>query len=42
VIRKSLVKQAMSEDLKPSGDVTTRLIQTIKKLKLKLFQIKTV
>jgi len=29
VLRKNLVKQAMSEDLKPSGDITTKLIKNI-------------
>tara|TARA_Y100000590_G_scaffold388288_1_gene462548 strand:+ start:356 stop:1171 length:816 start_codon:yes stop_codon:yes gene_type:complete len=36
VITKNLVKQAMSEDLKPSGDVTTRLIKNNKKIKAKI------
>jgi len=42
VISKNLVKQAMSEDLRPSGDITTKLIKNKKKLKRKLFQIKAV
>jgi len=36
VINKKLVKQAMSEDLKPSGDVTTKLIKNNKKIKAKI------
>jgi nicotinate-nucleotide pyrophosphorylase (carboxylating) len=36
VISKNLVKQAMSEDLKPSGDVTTKLIKNNKKIKAKI------
>jgi len=36
VITKNLVKQAMSEDLKPSGDITTRLIKNNKKIKVKI------
>jgi len=41
VIRKNLVKQAMSEDLKPSGDITTRLIKNDKKIKAKIVSINT-
>ena len=33
---KKIVKQAMSEDLRPSGDVTTRLIKNNKKIKAKI------
>jgi len=36
VIIKKLVKQAMSEDLKPSGDITTNLIKNNKKIKAKI------
>jgi nicotinate-nucleotide pyrophosphorylase (carboxylating) len=36
VISKNLVKQAMSEDLKPSGDITTALIKNNKKIKAKI------
>jgi len=36
VITKNLVKQAMSEDLRPSGDITTRLIKNNKKIKVKI------
>jgi len=36
VISKNLVKQAMLEDLKPSGDITTKLIQNNKKIKAKI------
>jgi len=36
VISKNLVKQAMSEDLKPSGDITTKLIKNNKKIKAKI------
>jgi len=36
VIIKKLVKQAMSEDLKPSGDVTTQLIKNNNKIKAKI------
>ena len=39
---KNIVKQAMSEDLRPSGDVTSNLIKIKKKLKQKLLQTKTV
>jgi len=35
VINKNLVRQAMSEDLKPSGDITTKLIKNNKKIKAK-------
>jgi len=31
-----IVKQAMSEDLKPSGDITTNLIKNNKKIKAKI------
>ena len=34
--RKKLVKQAMSEDLKPSGDITTKFIKNNKKIKAKI------
>ena len=36
MISKNLVKQAMSEDLKPSGDITTRLLKNDKKIKAKI------
>jgi nicotinate-nucleotide pyrophosphorylase (carboxylating) len=36
VISKNLVKQAMLEDLKPSGDITTALIKNNKKIKAKI------
>jgi len=36
VISKNLVTQAMSEDLKPSGDITTALIKNNKKIKAKI------
>jgi nicotinate-nucleotide pyrophosphorylase (carboxylating) len=36
VISKNLVKQAMLEDLKPSGDITTKLIKNNKKIKAKI------
>ena len=36
MITKNLVKQAMLEDLKPSGDVTTQLIKNNKKIKAKI------
>jgi nicotinate-nucleotide pyrophosphorylase (carboxylating) len=36
VTRKKLVKQAMSEDLKPSGDITTKLLKNNKKIKAKI------
>jgi|TARA_B110000438_G_scaffold284827_1_gene314280 nicotinate-nucleotide pyrophosphorylase (carboxylating) len=36
VISKNLVKQAMLEDLKPSGDITTKLIKKNKKAKAKI------
>tara|TARA_Y100000590_G_scaffold188782_1_gene215094 strand:- start:422 stop:1237 length:816 start_codon:yes stop_codon:yes gene_type:complete len=36
VIIKKIVKQAMSEDLRPSGDITTRLIINNKKIKAKI------
>jgi len=36
VIIKKLVKQAMSEDLRPSGDVTTKLIKNNKKIKARI------
>jgi len=36
VISKNLVKQALSEDLKPSGDITTKLIKNNKKIKAKI------
>jgi len=32
----NIVKQAMSEDLKPSGDITTKLIKNNKKIKAKI------
>ena len=32
----NLVKEAMSEDLKPSGDITTKLIKNNKKIELKI------
>jgi len=36
VISKNLVKQAMSEDLRPSGDITTKLIKNNKRIKAKI------
>ena len=36
MINKNLVKQALSEDLKPSGDITTALIKNNKKIKAKI------
>ena len=36
MISKNLVKQAMLEDLKPSGDITTKLIKNNKKIKAKI------
>jgi len=36
VINKNLVRQAMSEDLRPSGDITTKLIKNNKKIKAKI------
>ena len=36
MINKNLVRQAMSEDLKPSGDITTKLIKNNKKIKAKI------
>ena len=36
MINKNLVKQAMSEDLRPSGDITTRLLRNNKKIKAKI------
>tara|TARA_B100001123_G_scaffold318210_1_gene356642 strand:- start:190 stop:1005 length:816 start_codon:yes stop_codon:yes gene_type:complete len=36
VINGNFVKQAMSEDLKPSGDITTKLIKNNKKIKTKI------
>jgi nicotinate-nucleotide pyrophosphorylase (carboxylating) len=36
VTRKKLVKQAMSEDLKPSGDITTKLLKNNNKIKAKI------
>tara|TARA_B100001750_G_scaffold181506_1_gene150090 strand:- start:508 stop:1323 length:816 start_codon:yes stop_codon:yes gene_type:complete len=36
VIIKKIVKQAMSEDLRPSGDITTRLLINNKKIKAKI------
>ena len=36
MISKDLVKQAMSEDLRPSGDITTKLIKINKKIKAKI------
>tara|TARA_B100001750_G_scaffold240853_1_gene251285 strand:+ start:20 stop:835 length:816 start_codon:yes stop_codon:yes gene_type:complete len=36
VIRKNLVKEAMLEDLLPSGDITTKLIKNNKKIKAKI------
>ena len=36
MIIKKIVKQAMSEDLRPSGDITTRLIINNKKIKAKI------
>jgi nicotinate-nucleotide pyrophosphorylase (carboxylating) len=36
VISKNLVKQAISEDLKPSGDITTKLIKIDKKIEAKI------
>jgi len=36
VLNKNLVKKAMSEDLKPSGDITSKLIKNNKKVKAKI------
>tara|TARA_B100000029_G_scaffold117673_1_gene110912 strand:+ start:530 stop:1345 length:816 start_codon:yes stop_codon:yes gene_type:complete len=36
VISKNIVKQAMSEDLRPSGDITTKLIKNNKKIIAKI------
>jgi len=36
VIIKKIVKQAMSEDLRPSGDITTQLVKNSKKIKAKI------
>jgi len=36
VINKKLVKQAMSEDLRPSGDITTKLLINNKKIRAKI------
>ena len=36
MISKNLVKQAISEDLRPSGDITTKLIKNNKKIKVKI------
>jgi len=36
VIIKKIVKQAMSEDLRPSGDITTRIIKNNTKIKAKI------
>ena len=36
MIRKNIVKQAMSEDLRPSGDITTKFIKNNKKIKAKI------
>ena len=36
MIINKVVKQAMSEDLKPSGDITTQLIKNNKKIKAKI------
>jgi len=36
VISKNLVKRAMLEDLKPSGDITTKLIRNNRKIKVKI------
>ena len=36
MISKNLVKQAMIEDLRPSGDITTRFIKNNKKIKAKI------
>ena len=36
MIIKKIVKQAISEDLKPSGDITTRLIKNNEKIKVKI------
>tara|TARA_Y100000590_G_scaffold222323_1_gene251624 strand:- start:1672 stop:2487 length:816 start_codon:yes stop_codon:yes gene_type:complete len=36
VINKNLVKQAILEDLRPSGDITTRLISNNKKIRAKI------
>jgi len=36
VINKNLLRQAMSEDLRPSGDITTKLIKNNKKIKAKI------
>ena len=36
MINKNLVKQAMSEDLRPSGDITTQLIKNNNKIKARI------
>ena len=36
MINKNLVKQAISEDLRPSGDITTKLLKNNKKIKAKI------
>ena len=36
MILKNLVKNAMSEDLRPSGDITTQLVSNNKKIKAKI------
>ena len=36
MISKNIVKQALSEDLRPSGDITTKLIKNNKKIKAKI------
>ena len=36
MLQKNLVKQAMLEDLKPSGDITTKLIKNNKKIKAQI------
>ena len=36
MISKNIVKQAMLEDLRPSGDITTKLIKNNKKIKAKI------
>ena len=36
MIIKKIVKHAMSEDLRPSGDITTQLIKNNKKIKAKI------
>ena len=36
MINKNLVKQAISEDLRPFGDITTKLLKNNKRIKAKI------